>query len=238
MTEDGPERRPRSALTLAVLGVISALGIAVLLGLGTWQVQRLGWKTDLIARVEARRAADPVPVPTDWADVTRDSDEYREVTVTGRFLHDQSVQTQAVTVIGAGFWVMTPLQAADGIYLVNRGFVPADDRDGASRPGGEVTVTGLIRMTEPDGGFLRSNDPAADRWFSRDVAAIGAAKGLTLAPFFIDADRGEGLPVGGLTVVSFPNNHLSYALTWYALALGLAGASVYVARYEMRLRRG
>lgn len=237
MTE---ERAPRSGLTLAVLGAIAALGIALLLTLGVWQVQRLGWKTDLIQRVEARLAEPPVPAPgpADWSGVTQAQDEYRKVTVTGRFLHDASVQAQAVTALGAGFWVMTPLETADGTYLINRGFIPADNRSGSSRPEAEVSVTGLMRMTEPEGAFLRSNDPGADRWFSRDVAAIGAAKGLTLAPFFIDASKTEGLPIGGLTVVSFRNNHLSYALTWFALALGLAGCAAYVARYEMRLRRG
>lgn len=239
MNGAGPERAPRSALTLTVLGVLAALGIAALLSLGVWQVQRLAWKTDLIERVETRLASPPSPAPTpaEWADVSEANDEYRKVTVTGRFLHDQSVQTQAVTALGAGFWLMTPVQTADGTYLVNRGFVPSDNRDGATLPEGDVTVTGLMRMTEPEGGFLRKNDPAADRWFSRDVAAIGSAKGLTLAPFFIDAEIGQGLPVGGLTVVSFPNKHLGYALTWFALAAGLAGAAIYVALYEKRLRR-
>ncbi|MFC7554551.1 SURF1 family cytochrome oxidase biogenesis protein [Pseudoroseomonas wenyumeiae] len=88
---------------------------------------------------------------------------------------------------------------------------------------------------------MRSNDPAADRWHSRDVEAIAAARGLRdVAPFFLDADATPnpgGLPVGGLTVVSFPNSHLVYALTWYALALMLAGASAYLAREEWRARR-
>jgi surfeit locus 1 family protein len=83
-----------------------------------------------------------------------------------------------------------------------------------------VEVTGLLRLTEPKGAFLRSNDPAANRWYSRDVAAIAASQGIaTVAPYFIDADRaGDGWPRGGMTTVRFPNNHLVYALTWFALA--------------------
>lgn len=239
MTGAGQERAPRSALTLAILAFMAAAGVVLLLLLGFWQVQRLAWKQDLIARVDARVHAEAAPVPTDWASVTREGDEYRRVTLTGTWLHDDSVLTQAVTDLGAGFWVVTPMETDSGIYLVNRGFVPSDNRDGASRPEGVQTVTGLLRMTEPEGGFLRTNDPAADRWHSRDVAAIGQAKGLTVAPFFIDADRqGDGLPVGGLTVIRFPNNHLSYAITWFALALGLAGAAIFVGRHEARLRRG
>ena len=122
---------------------------------------------------------------------------------------------------------MTPLETPGFTLLVNRGFVPRERRDPATRAAGNTagptTVTGLLRMTEPGGGFLRANDPAANRWYSRDVAAIAAARGLgRTAPYFVDADAAPnpgGLPVGGLTVVKFPDNHLVYALTWFALML-------------------
>jgi surfeit locus 1 family protein len=179
----------------------------------------------------------PAPARQAWSAVSREEDEYRRVAATGTFDHGKTVLVQAVTERGAGFWVMTPLRLQDNsTVLINRGFVPADRRDPAARAASEiaagpVAVTGLLRMSEPGGGFLRSNDPANDRWFSRDVAAIAAAKGLDdAAPYFIDADATPnpgGLPVGGLTVVSFRNSHLVYALTWYALAL-MSGASVYL----------
>ncbi|WP_128254957.1 SURF1 family protein [Falsirhodobacter deserti] len=224
------------------MAILAAAGIALLLSLAIWQVQRLAWKTDLIERVESRVTAEavPAPQPAQWAKVTRQNDEYRRVTVTGRFLNDHTVLTQAVSDLGGGFWVMTPLETANGTYLINRGFVLPEERDSYSRPEGEQTVTGLLRITEPGGGFLRSNDPAEGRWYSRDVAAIAAQQGLeNVAPFFIDTERSDGgAPVGGLTVISFNNNHLSYALTWLALALGLAAAAAYVGWHEWRLRRG
>jgi len=204
--------------------------VVVFLALGTWQVQRLSWKLDLIAHVEARVHAAPVPAPARaaWGGVNARDDGYRRVTATGLFEHDRSVLVQAVTQLGAGFWVVTPLRLDDGLtILVNRGFVPAEKRDPAARiaseiAAGPVTVTGLLRITEPGGAFLRSNDPANGRWYSRDVAAIAAAEGLSdVAPYFIDADATPnpgGLPVGGLTVVAFRNSHLVYALTWYVLA--------------------
>ncbi|MCR6497528.1 SURF1 family protein [Shinella sp. CPCC 101442] len=215
------------------------LGLAVaFIALGTWQVQRLFWKLDLIARVEARIHADPVPAPSGATDQAED--EYRRVTAIGLFEHGKSVLVQAVTERGPGFWVMTPLRQVDGsTILVNRGFVPsdrssADARVGSELAAGPVSVTGLLRLTEPGGGFLRSNDPANDRWFSRDVEAIAAAKGLAdVEPYFIDADATPnpgGLPVGGLTVVAFRNSHLVYALTWYALAAMSAGAAYGVMR--------
>lgn len=235
-----PSRRARRLLTGALLFL--ALAFAAL---GTWQVQRLFWKLDLIARVDARIHADPVPAPAaaEWAAISREKDEYRHVTATGLFQHDRTVLVQAVTERGAGFWVLTPMRLADeASVLINRGFVPSDRSDPAARLAGEiaagpVTVTGLLRITEPDGGFLRANDPANDRWFSRDVAAIAVSKGVTdIAPYFIDADATPnpgGLPIGGLTVVTFRNSHLVYALTWYALAVMSAVGSWYV--YRSRL---
>jgi surfeit locus 1 family protein len=128
--------------------------------------------------------------------------------------------------------------------LINRGFVPADHRDPATRAAGQIAgvtrVVGLLRMTEPKGGFLRSNDPAGNRWYSRDVAAIAVARNLgAVAPYFIDADATPNpgaWPVGGLTVIDFPNSHLVYAVTWYALALMLAGVAAWAVRDEIRAR--
>ncbi|MGQ3210891.1 SURF1 family protein [Shinella sp.] len=232
-----PSRGARRVLTGALL-----LLAVVFAALGTWQMQRLFWKLDLVERVEARIHAEPVPAPArgTWDAVNQEKDEYRRVTATGLFQHDKTVLVQAVTERGAGFWVLTPLRLADdATVLINRGFVPADRRDPAARlaseiAAGPVTVTGLLRITEPGGAFLRSNDPANDRWFSRDVAAIAAAKDLSdVAPYFIDADATPnpgGLPIGGLTVVTFRNSHLVYALTWYALAAMSAAGAWYVYR--------
>ena len=144
--------------------------------------------------------------------------------------------------------MLTPLQLPDGtLVLVNRGFVPTEPARSRHATGrgdpGEATVTGLLRITEPGGAFLRSNDPAADRWYSRDVAAIAAARGLNnVAPYFIDADadsqrHGRAGFRGRPDRDRVPNNHLIYAITWFALALMLAGGTAYVIRQEWRARR-
>lgn len=245
--EPAAARSPRPLWVLSIAGLVALACIAGLAGLGIWQMQRLGWKQALIQRVETRIRAQPVPAPgpARWGSIGQD--EYLRVRLTGRFLHDRETLVQAVTERGGGFWVLTPLVSEAGFtVLVNRGFVPPERRDPASRaearPSEPVTLTGLLRLSEPGGGFLRANAPAQDRWHSRDVAAIAQRRGLEkAAPYFVDADATPhpgGFPVGGLTVLRFADNHLVYALTWFALALMLACAMIFVLRGEYRLRHG
>ncbi len=217
----------RAPKRLLLLG-LCAFFLLLFSALGIWQLDRLQWKLDLIERVEARLAAPPVPIPppSAWASLDPADFEYRRVRVTGRLDHGRETLVDALTERGAGDWLLTPLVTPGGTILVNRGFLPPDrsapESRAAAQAGGEVTVTGLMRASEPEGRFLRRNQPSADRWFSRDVAAIAKRRGLSdVAPFFIDADATPnpgGYPVGGLTVVRFRNTHLVYALTWFALA--------------------
>ena len=210
--------RTGRAITTGLLLVV----IAVLIGLGVWQLERRTWKLALIAHTEAMLAQPPVaaPGPDTWQTVDKD-DVYRPVTITGRYRNGADTFVQAVTELGGGFWVMTPFDTDRGFTaLVNRGFVPTDRRQGIAPSSDTQTVRGLLRLTEPGGGFLRHNDAAADRWYSRDVAAIAARRRMgAVAPYFIDAsDPKTGWPRGGLTVVRFRNSHLVYALTWFGLA--------------------
>jgi surfeit locus 1 family protein len=226
-------KRRKPVLAAALLALVGVAFAA----LGLWQLERRTEKLALIAAVEQRVHAPPIaaPGPGDWASVDFRSHGYRHVRASGVLLHDRETLVQTATALGPGYWVVTPLRTDAGwTLLVNRGFVPADDRDRATRragePSGRQTVDGLLRTTEPGGALLRSNDPSRDRWYSRDVAAIGRARRLpALAPYFIDAGAGRAdarQPIGGLTTVSFPNNHLAYALTWFALSgLALFGAA-------------
>ncbi|UXN70989.1 SURF1 family protein [Devosia neptuniae] len=231
---DQAERRPRSPRALTIIGTIALLGALGFAALGVWQLERLAWKTALIAAVDERVHADPIDAgdPAFWSSFNPDADEYRHASVTGHFDNTRETLVQAVTAYGGGFWVLTPLVTQNGTVLVNRGFVPPDRRDPATRdaPQGDVTITGLLRVSEPGGAFLRNNDPASDRWFSRDVTAIATAKNLSpIAPFFLDAERdSDAYPIGGLTVLTFSNNHLIYALTWFALSAMLIAAFGYV----------
>ena len=243
------DRGPRRPATLVALGLLALLFFMGFAALGTWQVVRRAWKLDLIAKVDHRVHAPAVaaPGPDQWSRVTAATDEYRHVRASGRFLDDRQTLVQASTDLGSGFWLLTPLEMADGTtVLINRGFVSPGWHASKLPHANDVTVTGLLRITEPRGGFLRKNDPAGNRWFSRDVQAIAAARGLThVAPYFIDAEAAPSdaggtsstEPVGGLTVIAFHNSHLVYAITWYLLALMVALGAWRVGREEKRLRQ-
>jgi surfeit locus 1 family protein len=183
-TGSGRRRRrgPLTALLVACILLFAALGV--------WQIQRRAEKLALIEAVgeRLRRPPSPAPGPSEWPRISLASDGYRPLRVRGAFLHDRETLVQASSRLGPGYWVMTPFRTEGGwLLLVNRGFVPPERRDRAGRragePRGEVALTGLLRTSEPGGAFLHANDPAGDRWYSRDVAAIGSARGLApLAP--------------------------------------------------------
>ena len=241
-----------SALRRAGWWVLLGALFVGFVALGSWQLQRRAWKLALIERVEQRAHAAPVPLPapSEWPNVSAARNEYLAVNLNGRWLPAHTLLSQAVTELGGGFWVMTPLQLADGHRVwINRGFIPDAERrnwlatDVSVNGNQPVTVAGLLRMTEPDGGFLRQNDPGQARWHSRDVIAMARARQLTdVAPFFVDAGLPDSpsaasatttSPRAGMTVISFRNTHLVYALTWF----GLAALTVVAARLVWRHQR-
>lgn len=239
----------RSTARIVFLAVLAAVLFAVFCSLGVWQVQRRAWKLALISQVEQRvhQPAAQAPGPAQWPSLSRSGDEYRHVRADGVPLYDRETLVQATTDYGSGYWVMTPLQLRDGgTVLINRGFVlPAWRKQPAPQPApGEIRVAGLLRMSEPDLRFLRHNDPARNIWYSRDTGAIATARGLgEVAPYFIDVEKTPGqasdpavAPVPGLTVIDFPNNHLSYAITWFALAAMVIVGAVIALRAERRGR--
>lgn len=252
MTEvktDFKPSRGRSPIFLGIFGFLCLFFFCTFCSLGVWQVERLGWKENLIKKVDERIHLEPTAAPakSEWPNVTYDKDEYLPVTLTGHFLNDKEVLVVTIANEEMGYWVLTPMQTKDGaVTFINRGFIPMDDREKPSRKAGniegETTVTGLLRMSEGGGFFPRKNDPDNDIWYTRQLPAMAKKVGLTdVAPYFIDADKTKnigGLPIGGLTVVSFPNNHLSYAITWFTLAIGVFAASIFLIITERRRRRG
>jgi surfeit locus 1 family protein len=229
--------------------------LAVLVSLGNWQVRRLAWKEDLIARV-AERPNEPVqllPTASEWASLDVGAGEYRPFRLTGHFLHDKealvftSLPDPKGQFGGPGFWVVTPFALSNGgTVLVNRGFAPQGrhlpaDR-GETLSGETTSVVGLMRPDEKRGVFTPADRPEENVFYARSVADIAAAKGLSppVAPFTIDLVAAEtppgGLPQAGETRMIFANNHLQYAVTWYGLALALLAVFGFYARGRLRER--
>ena len=217
---------------LVAPGIAALIALAILIGLGTWQIERKTWKEDLITRIVRQTQAAPVapPLATDW-DPARD--EFRHVRVSGRFLNDKETLVHGLAAGETpgralqGYYVLTPfVRDGGGMVLINRGFVPtelkaqSDRRDGLID--GSTTVTGILRASEPRGLFVPEPDPARGEWFNRDIAGIASARGLSdVAPYLIEADAAPGQttwPRGGQLRVDLPNNHLQYAFTWFSLA--------------------
>ena len=231
---------------LVTFSIFMAAVLALLVGLGVWQLQRLEWKKGLIAQIEARTKAEPV-----WlAEAVRrarggEDVSYLRVRAEGTFDHGKEMHLYALSDGVAGWHVITPLKTEAGdIVLVDRGFVPEAKRDPQSRADGQVagtvTVVGLARNPESQGAFIPDNEPAANRWFWRDLPAMTAAAGLDqkdVAPFLLEAERSEvpgGWPRGGETRLAIKNDHLQYALTWFLMAFCLV--VIYAVYLRGRLR--
>ncbi len=244
-----PTRRIGPGLLAATIATLAAL--AILLALGTWQVQRLAWKQDLIAQIEARahgEAGEILP-EEQWPAFSPQSEEYRRVRIAGRFDHAREVQVHGLLASRTrgqpiqGFYVLTPLEIESGAHvIVNRGFVPTELREPASRaeslPDEEVEIVGLVRASQERATFVPENDPSREQWLTRDVYEIAEARGIErVAPFYIDAEHDASAPAwprGGGTILDLPNNHLQYAVTWYGLALCLLGVFAVFAWRKLR----
>lgn len=217
--------RPYPGLTAAC-----ALLFALLCGLGVWQIQRLSWKLGLIAQVNANMAAAPLPLDALRA-LPKDAAQYHRVTLQGVFDHAHENYVFTTAEGEPVYHVLTPLHVPQGWLMVDRGAVPKEKLDPATRragnPSGTVSVTGVWRAPDAPGFFTPAPDRTHHVWYARDLAGMAAADGVTLlAPDLVEADATPnpgGWPKGGQTVVSFRNQHLSYAVTWFGLAAGLLG---------------
>jgi len=238
--------RRRGGLLLPGVVVLGAL--AVLIGLGTWQLERKAWKEGLIETLEQRLAADPValPSPEQWPNLSPAENEFRRVVVYATFEPNDEALVYTTgsafrpDVTGLGYWVFAPAKLANGAAVVlNRGFIPEGERNPSTHSvlAGRVPLVGVMRWPDPRGWFTPSDDPGRNLWFVRDHLAMAAAKGWgEVAPFFVELETPSGyanLPRYGRLKVSLRNDHLQYALTWY----GLAAVLVIVAGLWMRSRR-
>jgi len=232
--------------------VFAIAGIAILVGLGVWQLDRKVWKENLIAAMTTRLSREPADLPPRdrWDHVLAEREEFARVGFPAEFLPGEEALVYSAgsafrpDVQGPGYFVFAPARLAGGsIVIINRGFVPLDRKDPASRadgaPHGSVDIVGIVRWPEARGLFTPADDPQNNVWYLRDIKAMAAAKKWsTAAPFYIEQESPVppgGWPKPGKLQVNLPDNHLQYAITWFGLALALAG--VYLVWIIRRLRR-
>jgi surfeit locus 1 family protein len=236
-----PRRERKSSILDATLMTLA--GLVILIGLGVWQLDRKVWKENLITTLNTRlgRAPEDLPPRASWAQLREDKEEFRRVVFPAEFLDGEEALVYTAgsplrpDVKGPGYWVFAPARLAGGsIILVNRGFVPADRKDPGTRtegaPHGIVDIVGVLRWPETRNSFTPADDPKNNVWFLRDSNSIAKFKTwLTAAPFYIDQEGPVppgALPKPGKLEVRLPDNHLQYAITWFGLALALAGVFI------------
>jgi surfeit locus 1 family protein len=218
---------------------VALAAFAVLIGLGVWQLERKAWKEALIDTLTRRLAAPPIelPPPERWNGLAQQDFEFRRVRFRADVLSEQEalVYTPGSAfrpdVSGQGYWVFAPARVADGVIVIDRGFVPEGRQDPKARSEGQVSGTvdilGVLRWPETRGVFTPADDPARNLWFTRDPLAMAKARGWgPVAPFYVEQEAPVppgGLPKPGALMVRLPNDHLGYAITWFGLALVLAG---------------
>ncbi|MEJ0062490.1 MAG: SURF1 family protein [Alphaproteobacteria bacterium] len=209
--------------------LFTIFGVGVLLALGWWQLDRMVWKHDLIARIEAGLKAEPVALPGAIPDPK--ALDYVRVQVTGVMHHDKEFHLAARDKYGSfGYNILIPLETGSGFILLNRGFVPSKKKPPETRPEGQiqgaVTITGIARVPGKPSIFMPDNQPEKNFWLFIDFPKMAAVAGIkAFMPVVVEADAAPnpgGYPIGGQTRTDFPDNHLVYAITWFSLAVALA----------------
>lgn len=235
--------------------VLTVLCLVVLVGLGTWQLERKAWKEGLIEKIHERTLAEPVTLDAAETLLRSGEDiEYRRVRVRGRLLLERTRYLYWPSAQGPGWHAHTPLETPTGkIVLVNRGFINNAGREAAStgpvEPAREAEVIGLVRLPQRPSMFAPANDVARNNWYWRDLdgmirSAFPSGVRGTVVPFVLDAEAPSGVasapdePRGGATRLDLPNRHLEYAVTWYGLALALLVVYGALVVQRMRAARG
>lgn len=225
--------------------IITICAFIVLLILGSWQIQRLLWKNHLVAEINERINMPPLEFPHIKIDI--ENLKYRRITITGYFLHDKEIHLfTGVKEMGgeSGYNIFTPLESKDGVILVDRGWVPAKQKERETRPQtlikGNISITGMIHTGEHQGTFTPKNNIEKNIWFWIDIPAIAGFTGKTIENMYVRAlvgeDKNNILPIAGKSTIEIRNDHLEYAIIWYSLAIILLVIYVIYTRSGKKIR--
>ena len=226
-------------------GFLLVIAFLILLSLGTWQVERLQWKKRLLGQIEGNIRISHLKVPV--IDNSIIDFNYRNVMVEGNFLPKLSINLEPRTHKGvAGVHVITPFYSEKKHILVNRGFVPYEYLNAFNKNYKNITeekliiIKGIARLYGKKRWPIPNNDLIAGKWFFLNIADISKYLGLKLEPYVIELTKnedGQNYPISNITIIDIPNNHLQYAITWYALALTLAILIIFLSNKPDELER-
>lgn len=215
----------RRILFPLILGVV---GVAILVALGVWQLQRLDWKEGVLARIEAQMGAAPGALPAQGQ--TSEAGKYQPVAVTGRTVGPELHMLTGMTGVGPGYQVITAFETGDGRrILLDRGFLPEVGKD-APRPPVALTIAGNLHWPEEASSTTPEPDMGRNIWFARDVPAMAAhlgAEPVLVVARGVTGDAQGIIPVP-VSTAGIPNDHLGYAITWFSLAVVWAGMTAYL----------
>lgn len=217
--------------------LMGLVGCAVLVSLGTWQLKRLAWKEEILAEIDARITAAPLPLAGIAADADADALRYTPVRASGVAGPEEIHVLTSVEGVGAGYRLIVPLQTQTRRVMLDLGYIPLGAKN-ESRAYGPVTVTGNLQWPRDKTNWTPKPDARQGIWYSREVPDLAAV--LNTEPLMIVARQVEGgpptqpLPV---TSAGIPNDHLGYAITWFGLALVWAVMSLVLIRRTLRSAR-
>lgn len=199
------------------------LGTVILLSLGGWQLQRLAWKKEILSRIETQIAADPVPI------FSVPFEEFQSVSAEGLITGPEAHALTSQQFDGVGFRVISVFETGGRRILLDRGFVP-ESRKNAVRPPVRARITGNFRTVEESDGFTPPPDLEKNFWFARDVPEL--ARVLGTEPILIilreTSETDPDVKPAPVTTQGIPNDHLQYAVTWFALAIAWAGMTAFL----------
>ncbi len=203
--------------------IFSLAGLGVLLWLGTWQVQRLAWKQEILSEIDSRIAAEPVPLPQQ---VSEDEDKYLPVTISGDMEPGEIHVLVSVKQVGAGYRIIQSFSTQDRTILVDRGFVPTTAKQ-TDRLTGPMEVTGNLHWPDEIDSYTPEADIDSNIWFARDVPNLAAALGAEPILLIARSQTDPGVTPLPVDTAGIPNDHMQYAITWFGLALVWAAMTGY-----------
>ena len=210
----------RRILFLLIFGIA---GLAILVSLGVWQVQRLAWKQGVLSEIESRISADPVALPHPVSEV---DDKYLPVTISGEMEPGEIHVLVSVKQVGAGYRIIQSFRTADRTILVDRGFVPSTAKQ-TERNTGRMEVTGNLHWPQEIDSYTPEPDIDDNIWFARDVPNLAAALGAEPVLLIARSQTDPGITPLPVDTAGIPNDHLQYAITWFGLALVWAAMTGY-----------